>query len=111
MYQRMRVWSRRLVAVACGIVVSAGLVLASAVPVLAGPYHGGAHGRGNILMQAGHSAPLHAADLIALAVAGAVAGIVVVVARRLSARKAPQAGSVGRASARPGQATSGRRAA
>jgi hypothetical protein len=111
MYQRMRVWTCRLVAAACGIVVSAALVLASAAPVLAKSFHGGAHGRGNILVQAGHIAPLHAADLIALAVAGAVACVAVVVGRRLSARKAPQAGLAGRASAQVEQAGSGRRAA
>ena len=111
MYQRMRIWSCRLVAVACGIVVSAALALASAAPVLARTFHGGAHGRGNILVQAGHIAPLHATDLVALAVAGAVAGIAFAVGRRLSARKAPPAHRVGCGSARVEQATSGRRVA
>ena len=43
MCQRIRGWKRWLVAAACGVFVSATLVLANAAPVLAATLHGGAH--------------------------------------------------------------------
>ena len=88
MSQRIHGWSRRLIAVACGFLVTATLVLASAAPVLAKSFHGGAHGRANMLVQSGNLAPLEAKDLIAFAVAAAVACVAVAVGRRLSVRKA-----------------------
>ena len=88
MSQRIHGWSRRLSAVVCGLLVTAALVLAGAAPVLAKSLHGGAHGRANTFIQSGNLAPLEATDLIAFAVAAAVACVVVVVERRLSAHKA-----------------------
>ncbi|MCX6362846.1 MAG: hypothetical protein NTW58_01480 [Actinobacteria bacterium] len=88
MSQRIHGWSRRLIAVACGFLVTATLVLASAAPVLAKSFHGGAHGRANTLIHSGNLVPLEAKDLIAFAAAAAVACVAVVVGRSLSARKA-----------------------
>jgi len=88
MSQRIHGWSRRLSAVACGFLVTAALVLASAAPVLAKSFHGGARGRANTFIQSGNFTPLEAKDLVAFAVAAAVACAAVLVERRLSARKA-----------------------
>ena len=111
MSQRIRAWSRRLVATACGVVVSATLVLGGAAPVFAATLHGGAHGRANLLVHSGPIVPLHGMDLIALGAAAAVACIAVVVDRRLAARKASPVARLDRRSARSSPATSRRRAA
>jgi len=103
-------WSRRLLAVVCGVFASAILALASAAPVLAKTFHGGAHGRANTLVQSGHIVPLDAKDFIVFGVAAAVACMAFAVERRLVARRAPARG-MSRPSASADQATSRRRAA
>ena len=97
--------SRRLLAVVCGVFAFAVLALASAAPVLAKTFHGGAHGRANTLVQSGHIAPLGTEDLIALGVAAAVACIAVAVGRRLVSRRTPPLGRMSRSSAPTDQAT------
>ena len=104
-------WSRRLLAVVCGVFAFAVLALASAAPVLAKTFHGGAHGRANTLVQSGHIVPLDAKDLIAFGVAAAVACIAIAVGRRLVARRALPVRGMSRPSASTDQARSHRRAA
>ena len=99
MYQRIRRWSRPLVAVACGVFISSVLALSSAAPVLAKMFHGGAHGRVNTLVHSSQIVPLGAKDLIALGLAAAVACIAVAVERRLTARAAPSFRRMSRPSA------------
>jgi len=111
MYQRIRGWNRWVVAVACGALVSAALVLASAAPVLAATFHGGAHGRTNVLLHSGPIVPLHGMDLIALGVAAAVACVAVAIDRRVTAREAPQVRRLRSRSTQTDQAASRRRAA
>ena len=111
MYQRIRGWKRWLVAAACGAVVSATLVLANAAPVLAATFHGGAHGRANVLVHSGPIVPIHGMDLIALGVAAAVACIAVAIDRRHAARQAPPVRHIGRRSSQSDQTTSRHRAA
>jgi len=111
MCQRIRGWKRWLVAAACGVFVSATLVLANAAPVFAATLHGGAHGRANVLVHSGPIVPLHGMDLIALGVAAAVACVAVAIDHRLTARQAPQVRHIGRPAAPSDQATSRRRAA
>jgi len=110
MCHRISKWSRRLLALACGVLASAVLALTSAAPVLAKTFHGGAHGRANTLVQSGHIVPLDAKDLIAFGVAAAVACIAVAVGRRLVARRVPPVRGMSRPSASTDQATSHRRA-
>ena len=107
----IRGWSRRLLAMVCGVFAFAVLALASAAPVLAKTFHGGAHGRANTLVQSGHIAPLGAADIIALGVAAAVACVAVAIGRRIVARRAPPVRGMSRPSASTDQARSHRRAA
>ena len=107
----IREWSRRLTAVACGVLASAVLALVGAAPVLARTFHGGAHGRANMLVESGRIVPLDGTDLIALGVAAAVACIAVAVGHRLVTRGALSFGRMSRPSARTDQATSRRRAA
>ena len=95
MSQRIQGWGRRLIAVACGLLVGAALVLASAAPVLAKSLHGGAHGRANTFLQSGRLAPLDATDLIAFGAAAAVACIAVVIDRRFVAHRASSVGRIG----------------
>jgi hypothetical protein len=107
-------WSGRLLAVVGGVVASAMLVLASAAPVLAKtskPFHGGAHGHVNTLVQSGHVMPLDAHDLIAFGVAAAVVGIAVAVERRLVGRGSHPLRRMGRPSAPADQTKSRGRAA
>ena len=106
-------WSRRLLAVVCGVFASAILALASAAPVLAKtskPFHGGAHGRVNTLVQWGHVMPLHAHDLVAFGVAAAVVGIAVAVERRFVGRGGQSLRHMRRPSARADQTKSRGRA-
>ena len=105
MCHRISKWSRRLLALACGVLASAVLALTSAAPVLAKTFHGGAHGRANTLVQSGHIVPLDAKDLIAFGVAAAVACIAVAVGRRLVSRRTPPLGRMSRSSAPTDQAT------
>ena len=111
MSQRIRGWGRRLVAVACGLLVGAALVLAGAAPVLAKSLHGGAHGRANVLVHSGPIVPLHGRDLIALAVAAAVACLAVVIDRRFVAHRASPLGRIGHRAAQSDQGVNRRRAA
>jgi hypothetical protein len=111
MCQWIRRWKRRLVAVACGVFVSATLVLGNAAPVFAATFHGGAHGRANLLVHTGPIVPLHGMELIALGAAAAVACVAVDIDRRHAARQAPPLRHIGRRSTQTDQATSRRRAA
>ena len=111
MSQRIQGWSRRLIAVAGGLLLGVALVLASAAPVLAAAFHGGAHGRANVLIHSGPIVPLHGMDLIALAAAAAVACLAVIIDRRHAAHQASAVGRVRQRSSRTDQATSRHRAA
>ena len=111
MCQRIQGWGRRLIAVGCGLLVGAALVLASAAPVLAKSFHGGAHGRANTFLQSGRLGPLDATDLIALGAAAAVACVAVVIDRRFVAHRASPLGRIGHRAAESGQGVSRRRAA
>jgi hypothetical protein len=99
MSQLIRKWSGRLSAAVSGIFIVAILMLASAAPVLAKTFHGGAHGRANRLVESGYAVPLRTTDLIAFGVAAAVACAAVAVERRISARRAPSMGRARRRSA------------
>ena len=107
----IRGWSRRLTAVACGVLASAVLALVGAPPVLARTFHGGAHGRANMLVESGRIVPLDTHDLIALGVAAAVAGIAVAVERRLVGRGSHPLRRMSRPSAPADQTKSRGRAA
>jgi hypothetical protein len=111
MCQRIRGWRHWLVAAACGVFVSATLVLAHAAPVFAATLHGGAHGRTNVLVESGRIVPFGMADIIALVAAAAVACIAVAIDHRLTAREAPPVRHIGRPAAPSDPATSRRRAA
>ena len=104
-------WSGRLLAVVGGVVASTMLALASAAPVLAKTFHGGAHGRVNTLVESGRIVPLDTHDLIALGVAAAVAGIAVAVERRLVGRGSHPLRRMSRPSAPADQTKSRGRAA
>ena len=111
MYQWVRGWKCLVVAAVCGVFVSATVVLAGAAPAFAATLHGGAHGRGNVLVHAGPIVPLHGMDLVALGVAAAVACVAIVIDRRVTAREAPHVRHLGRRSSQTDQATNRRRAA
>ena len=111
MCQRIRGWKRWLVAAACGVFVSATVVLAGAAPAFAATLHGGAHGRANVLVHSGPIVPLHGMDLIALGAAAAVACVAVAIDRRYASRQTPPVRHIRCRSARSDQASSRRRAA